>query len=530
MLLALTSYRDTASLSGPAQLSATQAKAALKKTGLAPSDDLQINSYVDSIYGTAPKFNLNPDLLLGQAILETDYFTSSWWKQRRNPAGIGITGTTIQDLASQTFANGHEGALGHIAHMLAYVDYPRAESLWDAAGLGVPIRTADQRFDAPREADYTAQTLRGLGQVRKNAQGQWLGWSLDDPTYGQKIAERINVVLSKATTSSTPTVPAEETQPVFGRAQHPPVVRSIANKSGGSGFDVVPPRKIVGACTHEWMGAMNADQVKRFFSCPGGERCGNALVDYTVMKDGTLIMLNDPRGTRSPWASGGGVGSPGGLEGDGPAFVSRFGVNQINAGLVSVEVMKQDGEAYTDAQIDKLGQLYAYWHDQDGQLWSEHPYTTKYGLVTSFLHYEFGTTSCGKGELDDLSRVQAKTKGYMKAAQLGGNPAPVPPEVPDLPPPTIPGGLTLAEATARFGTVTKHLPDGATTTGGFDPNGIISLAWAQRSAQEQTWPKIEDWYVLDDSGDPLDVVTFSNNWRLMRVAERAGFQWYKAGE
>lgn len=524
--MAFTSYSDTASLTGTAQMSAIQAKTALKKSGV--PDDPQIDGYVDSLYSTAPTFQLNPDLALGQAILETDWFTSDWWKNRRNPAGIGITGDKKQDAASQDFLNGHGAALGQVAHLLAYVDYRRAEARWDAAGLGVDIRTADKRFDAPNEADYTAQTLRGLGQVRKDAQGRWLGWSFNDPTYGEKIAGRINQVLSKASGSTQQPSPGTQT-PVFGRAKHPEYVRAIANKSGGGGYDTVPPRKIVGACTHEWMGSMGVEQVKRFFACPSGERCGNALVDYTVMKDGTLIMLNDPLGTRSPWASGGGVGSPGGLEGDGPAFVAKFGINQINAGLVSVEVMKQDNEQYTEAQIDMLGQLYAYWHDRDGQLWSEHPYTTKYGLVTSFLHYEFGTTSCGKGELDDITKVQAKTKGYMKAAQLGSVTDPIPPEVPDLPDPAIPGGLSLKEAQLRFGQVTKHLPNGSLTFGGFDPKGIISMAWAQRAAQEQTWPQIEDWYVLDDSGQPLDVVTFSNNWRLMRVAERAGFQWYRAG-
>lgn len=525
--MAFTSYADTASFTGRAQLSNIQAKSALTKTGNAPKDDPQIGGYIDSLYETAPLLNLNADLLFGQAILETAWFTSGWWKQRRNPAGIGITGTASQDAQSQRFANGHEAALGHVAHMLAYVDYRRAESRWEEAALGVPIRTADQRFDAPYEADYSAQTLRGLGQVRQDPKtGQWLGWSLDDPTYGTKIATRINEILSKAAGSSTQPQPDPQA-PVFGRAVHPNYIDAIANKAGGSGYDTVPPRKIVGACTHEWMGNMSISGVRTFFSCPSGERCGNALVDYTVMKDGTLIRLNDPRGTRSPWASGGGVGSPGGLEGDGPAFVAKFGVNAINAGLVSCEVMKQDNEQYTDAQIDTLGKLYAYWHDQDGQLWSEHPYTTKYGIVTSFLHYEFGTTNCGVGEVDDITKVQAATRGYMKAAQLGGSDAPNPPDVPDLPPPTIPGGLSLEEAKIRFGKVTKHLPDGKTTTGGFDPNGIISLAWAQRAAQEKVWPRIEDWYVLTDSGEPLDVVTFSNNWRLMRVAERAGFQWYE---
>lgn len=308
----------------------------------------------------------------------------------------------------------------------------------------------------------------------------------------------------------------------FGRVPHPAHRKEIANKSRpGQGYDLVSPRKNVGMTWHEWMGSY----IPGFFSCPNGERCANALVDYAILKDGTIIMLNDPRGTRSPWASGGGVGLPGGLEGDGPAFVAKFGVGAINARTVSVEIVKLDGEQYTQKQIDAAAALAAYWHDQDGQRWDEHPYTSKYGIVTSFLHYEFGTTNCGKGELDDISKVQAATKGIMRKYQEGGSDVPVPPDVPPLPEPEIPGGLTLAQAKERFGTVTKHHPDGTTTTGGFDPNGVISLAWAHRAAAEKVWPKIEDWYVLKDSGEPFQIVTFANDWRLAQVSERAGWNW-----
>lgn len=308
----------------------------------------------------------------------------------------------------------------------------------------------------------------------------------------------------------------------FGRVPHPAHRKEIANKSRpGQGYDLVSPRQNVGMTWHEWMGYY----IPGFFSCPNGERCSNALVDYAILKDGTIIMLNDPRGTRSPHASGGGVGLPGGLEGDGPAFVAKFGVGAINARTVSVEIVKLDGEQYTQKQIDAAAALAAYWHDQDGQRWDEHPYTSKYGIVTSFLHYEFGTTNCGKGELDDISKVQAATKGVMRKYQEGGSDVPVPPDVPPLPQPEIPGGLTLAQAKERFGTVTKHHPDGTTTTGGFDPNGVISLAWAHRAAAEKVWPKIEDWYVLKDSGEPFQIVTFANDWRLAQVSERAGWNW-----
>ena len=330
----------------------------------------------------------------------------------------------------------------------------------------------------------------------------------------------------------------------FGRVPRPEIVEAIVLKpvhyGSAYGYDYCPaPRTNVGVVHHETMGRGSGWWYQGFFSCTNpagskalqaygrstGERCANALVDFFIDKQGVIFMLNDPFGQRAGWANGGGVGQPGGLEGDGPAFYARFGANGINTKLVSIEYEKLTGENFTEAQVQAGGALAAWIHDRDGQSWERHPYTSKYGLVTSFLHYEFGTTDCGKGELDDISRVQAVTKGIMKRYQTGESGGPVVPDVPQLPDPEIPGGLTLEEAKRRFGTVRKVTLDGKVTTGGFDPKGIISLAWAHRAAEEQVWPKIETWYVLEDSGKPFDLVTFSNDWRMARVAERAGMQW-----
>ena len=141
------------------------------------------------------------------------------------------------------------------------------------------------------------------------------------------------------------------------------------------------------------------------------------------------------------------------------------------------------------------------------------------------LHFEFGTTDCGKGEIDDISRVQAVTKGIMRRHQQGGSGEPEQPEVVDLPPAELPGGLTLSEASDRFGTYRKHFPDGRIEQGGFNPEGIVSLAWASRAAEENEWPGIADWYVFEGSAAILNLITFENDWLLVQKSERSGLMW-----
>jgi hypothetical protein len=320
---------------------------------------------------------------------------------------------------------------------------------------------------------------------------------------------------------------------VYRRVPHPPFVDLPVFKpaGGGSGYTRIPAgsRRIVGVMNHETQGRGSGPWYRDFFSCPNGQRCRDALVDYLITRDGTIYRLNDPANDRSPWANGG----PLGLEGDGPAFCARFGAAGVNNSLISIEYEKLDGEDFTDAQIRSGGLLNAYWHDQDSQDWEPYPYVPRYGCVTSLAHFEISTTNCGKGELDDISRVQAVARGEMKRWQTlaGGASVPLPPVVPPQPEiPELPGGLTVEEATRRFGTLIKHTPDGKTKAAPFDPRGVISLSWLHRCVEMGEWPKAEDWWALSDSGSALDIVTFSNDWQLIRIAERQGLMWANFGK
>lgn len=320
---------------------------------------------------------------------------------------------------------------------------------------------------------------------------------------------------------------------VYRRVPHPPFIDLPVSKpaGGGYGYTQIPAgsRRIVGVMNHETQGRGSGPWYRNFFSCPNGQRCGDALVDYLITRDGTIYRFNDPANDRSPWANGG----PLGLEGDGPAFYARFGASGVNNALISIEHESLDGENWTDAQVQSSGLLNAFWHDQDAQDWESYPYVPRYSCVTSLAHFEIGTTNCGKGELDDISRVQAVARGEMKKwqTQADGPSVPEEPDVPDQPEvPTLPGGATLAEAVKAFGTLTRHTPDGATKVMPFDPTGPISLAYTHRCVEEfgldyAKWPKSEDWWALTDSGKTLDIVTFSNAWQLIRTAERQGLMW-----
>ena len=320
---------------------------------------------------------------------------------------------------------------------------------------------------------------------------------------------------------------------IYRRVPHPPFVDLPVAKpaQGGYGYTRIPvgSRRIVGVMNHETQGRGSGAWYRDFFSCPDGQRCADALVDYLITRDGVIYRLNDPDNDRSPWANGG----PLGLEGDGPAFYARFGAGGVNNALISIEYEKLDGEDFTDAQVHSGGLLNAHWHDRDAQDWESYPYVPRYGCVTSLAHFEIGMTNCGKGELDDIGRVQAVARGEMKRWQtLADGPSePLPPSVPSQPEiPELPGGLTVEEATRRFGALIKHTPDGEEKPAPFDPRGMISLSWLHRCVETGEWPEAEDWWALSDSGGALDIVTFSNDWQLIRIAERQGLMWANFAE
>lgn len=322
--------------------------------------------------------------------------------------------------------------------------------------------------------------------------------------------------------------------PVFGRVPHPPCVTLICDKPyDGAGYNTVPPRSIVGVCSHETWGYGDGQFYHDFFST-GGARALDALVDYYIDNDGTITMLNEPRGTRSPWANGGSDG----LEGDGPAFVRALGVGAINARLVSIEHEGKESP-YTEEQIRSHAMLAAYWFDQAKVSWNSYPLHDRLQVVTDIEHFEFATKSCPFGpKRGQVNERQDRVRGVLKYWQRDSlvSPAPTPDPVPPPSPIENPGhewwpeGYTVEALASRFGILTHELENGREVKALFDPNGVISNAWVARGGRERLavddLPRPLKWWTLEALGaEAREIIAFERNWTLQRVGARGGFMW-----
>ena len=209
---------------------------------------------------------------------------------------------------------------------------------------------------------------------------------------------------------------------VFGRVPKPPMTVMIVPKgaSGQTGWFQCPPRHNVGFMAHETQGVASGQWYYDFFSCPNGERCRDALVDFLIDQQGVIFMFNDPEGTRAPWANGGGALQSGGLEGDGVAYVNYFGLAAVDTKTISCEIVKNHDAPMTAKQIISLGKLFAYYADRDQQPWTNWPAIAKYNGTRVYLnHYEIGTTNCHINT-DDNDKVIAEVQKNLKAAQQDG--------------------------------------------------------------------------------------------------------------
>lgn len=486
-------------------------------------------------------------ILAAQSAHETANWSSANWKEYGNPGGIAILNDSNQ---SDYFESGEDAARAFFIHTWAYTRGPEplpAELApykhLDKRYANVITGRDDHNGDARWDGEPLAGSVKTIADYNVNGRWCWFGASVINAPgyipYGDKIVSRGNAILPNVEQDPIIDVPSKPEEPIpmpniYRRVPHPPYVDLPVWKpsGGGYGYTQIPmgSRRIAGVMNHETQGRGTGPWYKAFFECWSGARCSDALVDYLITRDGRIYRFNDPKNNRSPWANGG----PLGLEGDGPAFYAAMGATGVNNRLISIEFEKTNSEDYTPEQIVSGGLLNAHWHDQDDQPWEQYPYVEKYNCVTSLAHFEIGTTDCGKGELDDITKLQAVAKGEMKKWQTLADPevpsTPDEPNVPDQPPVQIPGGVTLSDATLAFGSLIKHTPDGKTKNAPFDPEGVISLSWARRCVDEfgvdlDKWPEAEDWWAVTDSGKALDLITFSNEWQLVRFGPRQGLMW-----
>lgn len=497
-----------------------QAKAWAEERNAVLLDD--VHAYIDEVFRLAPLVGIDPSLVIAQSAHETDDWDSFWWRERLNPAGIGITGNTAQNEASKTWENGTDAAQAQIAHLLLYAMGPSNAGIrWShVPGMRYQVWIADPRYDAYFDAYGDTAQANTLNDLT----GKWA----EDQEYAPLIAAKGSAIFP-----NLPDQSAEETPPMaaitYGLVPRPPITDMICAKPfEGAGFTRVAPRQIVGACDHITDGNGTLQFYHDFFST-GGERARDALVDFVIDKQGKIAMLNDPYSTRAPWANGGSDG----LEGDGPLFVRTLGVAAINSRLASIEHVGVSPAKMTDAQLQASAALKAWLFDRAHVPWDRFPFNPNVNCVTHLQHFEFATKPCpGSGIRAQTDDLQNRIRAIMKAAQTStAQPTPVPPPTPVETDKEWFGRYKESELKARFSDLVRHNPDGSTTTFAFAPTGLITNSWIARAASENLdvgeIPTPDDWWLLRSQFTAdIDVVTFgAKTWILERHSERDGFRW-----
>lgn len=147
-----------------------------RRAGAKRLDEVEL--YVREIYRLAPTVGFDPAILVAQSAHETGNWTSTWWNDRLNPAGLGITGDPANEAASTTFTSGTISARAQIAHMHAEV-YGRSQE------LPTILQGVDPTYQNVFDAGW-AGTIRTIEDLT----GTWA----TDPQYHLKIVRKAQLI------------------------------------------------------------------------------------------------------------------------------------------------------------------------------------------------------------------------------------------------------------------------------------------------------------------------------------------------
>lgn len=186
-------YSTTTTILGPSRGTADTFYELLaeRKGDNAPKRLDQLKSYLETVYAIAPKIGIRAELVVMQSWLETGAWTSNWWNERLNPAGIGITGDPAQNNASRSFADGVAAARAQLVQLWLY-----------AKGEQLPANSDLKSSESPR---WQAALSAGRAGIAKtlNDLGGATGWATD-VDYGTKLAKLLNEVEGLLGTSTAP--------------------------------------------------------------------------------------------------------------------------------------------------------------------------------------------------------------------------------------------------------------------------------------------------------------------------------------
>jgi hypothetical protein len=294
-----------------------------------------------------------------------------------------------------------------------------------------------------------------------------------------------NGIEASTTPEEPPMATPEQIKPQY-------TVAPVNKERDGQGFNYGTRGPIVGLVIHETQGRGTGQWYHDFFSCPNGERCSNALVDWLIDREGMLWEYQDPYNTnRIPWASGGPENNSNPI---GKAINARYrgvfgGVNKVYA---AVEMVKTDSEALTPAQIQAGGKLLAYVMAMRGYPANDWEYPDVLGgnINTAPHHSDISQTSCRIGD-SDKAAMKAVCSRVLAAYYQGTTPGEEPKPEPPKPVEEIIPGVDFGIAKRAFDNA--DLPGYVLTKG-----GKLSELYLARVKMTGWLPKLTDRWAYDD--------------------------------
>ncbi len=119
----------------------------------------ETRAYIYEVYRLAPLVGIDPAFVISQSALETADWTSFYWTNHLNPAGIGITQTGVP---SYTWSSGTAAARFHLARLYVYVAGP--------IDVGNPLYP--YRLDGPDYSHLFALGYDGQAQIIDDLTGK----------------------------------------------------------------------------------------------------------------------------------------------------------------------------------------------------------------------------------------------------------------------------------------------------------------------------------------------------------------------
>jgi hypothetical protein len=336
-------------------------------------------------------------------------------------------------------------------------------------------------------------------------------------------------------------VPTPTTKPVFGKVPVPEIqLHDIVSTFQNTAFDRLGNRNIVGTCTHRMVGSLPGTD--GYFA--GGAR---ALTDIGIghpldgaAYDGKIIQWIPKSQQIAPWANG----PADDLEGDGVAFVQKFGVNAVNRDLKSVELSDHGntnapyGLIETPKHFKAHVAYIAYIFDQAEVPWDSFPVNPEYGIVTYLEHWEFGPKECPFPPVRNQTEfTQQHVRALLKMHQtgVGTTPTPVPPPGPVTPDKPYSASMDQGFLIERWGDIRRIYMNGQAAkdergevkTYRWNPGWAPCSIWLARAKEEKEFPRPLDWVSLRHPKPdmPVSMIPFENGWVLQRFDDKRGWVW-----